>query len=320
MHVFRSIEELSGIKKLRQLKELSLDGNPVISSEDCILYIISYIPSVQVFGQTKITDDIKKVAKVWRLRREFNEKTSASFDVSKLSQNPNKVIDCDLKRARSASENRISYLRKRTSDFNKLKSDSKSTSNKYISRAGYCSAKPPKTADRNAKFKRANYTKRKTMSADSCNGSETSIEYFRLPPILTSSLSILDDTAVMNIDPNTSLELNKSYCSIRCESASSIEKSSENSSSSESDTDDSVKPEPSNICNDIVPVIKNNSVAASIVEKEKYPLIKDQHDVKTPLISDAKTKPQKSVPSRIEKVKEQGEWTHSIIFLVINSR
>lgn len=301
------------------MKELSLDGNPVISSEDCILYIISYIPSVQIFGQTKITDDIKKVAKVWRLRREFNEKTSASFDVSKLSQKNG--LECDLKRARSASENRISYLRKRPPEFNK----SKSYSNKYLNKAGCSSAKPVKSSDRNAKLKRANYSKRKTISADSCNGSETSIEYFRLPPILTSSLGILDDChVVMNTDPTTSLESNKSYCSIRCESASSIDKSTESSSTSESESENSVDQEVPIVSTDIVPTIKNNSVpTASNVDKEKcpsstekYPLIKDQHiEIRTPVINDVKiSRPQKTVPGRVEKVKEQGELINEPLF------
>ncbi|XP_065216977.1 leucine-rich repeat-containing protein 49 [Planococcus citri] len=311
-----SIDELGGLRKLRQLKELSLDGNPVISSEDCILYIISYIPSVLIFGQTKITDDIKKVAKVWRLRREFNEKTSASFDVSKLGQNLNKPLECDLKRARSASENRISHLRKRNSEFSRLKPDSKNSSSKYVNKSGCCSAKPVRNFDRNAKLKRASFTKRKTVSVDSCNGSETSIEYIRLPPILTSSLGILDDcNVVMNADPNTSLESNKSYCSVRCESASSFDKSTDSSSSSDDESDDSVEPEVPNVNHDSVPAIKNNAVSNPVsVEKEKisntekYPLIKELHsEVKTPVISDAKIiKPQKSIPSRNEKTKEQG--------------
>lgn len=288
---------------LRQLKELTLDGNPVLSSEDCILFVIAYIPSVQIFGQTKISDDIRKVSKIWRLRREFNEKPSASFENDKLEL----PADGDPKRIRSASENRVVQ-------FRKCIGDSKSKESKLIgkdsNRTGSCSAKPVRVLDRNAKMRRANYMKGKTISTDSCYGSETSVEYFRLPPILTSSLNSMDDcNVVLRNDPNTSMESNKSCCSIRCESVSSVDKSEESSSSSEAESESTVEKEVPNVCTDIVPAIRTNPTA--ILEKERIAersVFREQQlvEAKAPRISDIKVKQQKAnIPA--EKTKEQGE-------------
>lgn len=297
--LFFRIDDLSGIKKLRQLKELTLDGNPVLSSEDCILFVISYIPTVQIFGQSKITEDIRKVSKIWRLRREFNEKPPISFENDRQERHD----DCDIKRIRSASENRATQLRKYIGD-NKVKLGCKLTS-KSLNRLA-CSAKPVRTPDKNAKARRASFSKGKTVSKDSCYGSETSVEYFRLPPILTSSLNSLDDgNVVLRNDPNTSMESNKSFGSIHCESDSSTEKSEETSASSESESKSIVE---KNLGNDTVLAARTKPPSVEVVDSmtEKNLLKQQQEESKTSVISDGKMKLQKT-GTPFDKTKEQGK-------------
>lgn len=296
--LFFRIDDLSGIKKLRQLKELTLDGNPVLSSEDCILFVISYIPSVQIFGQSKITEDIRKVSKIWRLRREFNEKPSVSFESDKQERHD----DCDIKRIRSASENRATQLRKYIGD-NKVKLGSKLTS-KSLNRLA-CSAKPVRTPDKNAKARRASFSKGKAVSKDSCYGSETSVEYFRLPPILTSSLNSLDDgNVVLRNDPNTSMESNKSFGSIHSESDSNTEKSDDTSASSESESKSTVEKD---LGNETVVAARMNPPSVEVDSMvEKNLLKQQQEESKTSVISDGKIRLQKT-GTPFEKTKEQGK-------------
>ncbi len=290
------------VTKLQQLKELSLDGNPVLSSEDCIFFVVTRIPSVQIFGQTKITDDIKKVAKVWQLRKEFNEKPSASFDIDRLRA----PTDEDLDRTRSASENRISHLRKRNAN-SKFKEENTNPPTKFANRYGSCSAKPNQILEKNAKNRRADYSKRKNVSFESCNGSETSIEYFRLPPILTSSLNSADDcNVVIRNDPNTSMESNKSYCTARCESAFSVDKTEDSTSDSESETESSRDSGVQNIRTNIVPPIQYTE-SPQIAEKDRSK--ETPAEIRTPLIGDTKTTRPTKITTRVEKVKEQGLHT-----------
>ena len=145
------IDDLSGIKKLNQLEEFSLDGNDVLMNEDCVLFVTSYVPSVQIFGQTKITKDVRNVAKIWRLRKEFSENLG---DIS---------LDADIGRSMrkmqpGASCNRnVSQLRKRGNDNvkNDLKKPNKCTNQSSL--AGQSATSYNKTA----KARRACFTKKK---------------------------------------------------------------------------------------------------------------------------------------------------------------
>lgn len=298
-----SIDDLEGVTKLQQLKELSLDGNAVMSLEDCIFYIISYIPSVQIFGQTRITEDIRKVAKVWRLRREFNEKPSASLDSNDRLK---PLVNDDLKRTRSASENRISYLRKRSAGFKFFKPDQKSAAPTKFFNRSQSSGQSTRVLEKNVNTRRLNYSRGKTVSIDSCNGSETSVEYFRLPPILTFSSNLVDDCNVtIRNDPNTSVESNKSCCSFRKDSSSSIEKN-DCSSSSECESETSAEDDK---CDEQVPVITKTITPTLSIDKEKH-LAERMNDepaeVKTPFISEPKNLRIQRGNVRFERVKEQG--------------
>lgn len=272
--------------------------------EDCIFYIISYIPSVQIFGQTRITDDIRKVAKVWRLRREFNEKPSASLDSNDRLK---PLMNDDLKRTRSASENRISYLRKRSAGFRFFKPEQKSAvPTKFLHRS-QSSGQSTRAVEKSVNTRRLTYSRGKTVSIDSCTGSETSIEYFRLPPILSFSSNLVDDCNVtIRNDPNTSVESNKSCCSCRKDSSSSIEKN-DCSSSSECESETSAEDDRGD---DQVPVITKNITPTLSLDKEKNVaerMSDEPAEVKTPFINETKNVKLQRGNIRFEKVKEQGK-------------
>ena len=261
-------------------------------NEDCILFVTSYVPSVQIFGQTKITKDVRNVAKIWRLRKEFSENRDLSLDVDARSR---------ARRMQCVSGTRnISQIRKRNEN---IKTD-------YIFPSQSPSARPSTSSyNKTAKARRACFTKKKTISNDSCYGSETSVEYFRLPPILSSSLSSMDDcnVAIRN-DPNTSMESNKSFCSVRGESVSSSEKSEESFSSSDSENEDSTEED-----------VQDKTVIPSIVspphagaEKEKTITLENimtrepPVEAKVPAINNPRNRIQKP-RAPIERIKEQGK-------------
>ena len=149
--------------------------------------------------------------------------------------------------------------------------------------------------------RRLNYSRGKTVSIDSCAGSETSIEYFRLPPILTFSSNLVDDCNVtIRNDPNTSVESNKSCCSYRKDSTSSAEKDG-SSSSSDCESETSVEEAKGD---DPAPIISKNASPFSLLAER---LNEEAADTKTPLIGEPKIVKVQKGNARFEKVKEQGK-------------
>lgn len=283
-----------------------------MNTEDCIFYVVSYIPSVQIFGQTKISDEIKKLSKIWHLRREFNEKVSTSLDESKFKPR----LNDDLKRTRSASENRVSYLRKRGVDL-KSKFENKNNAAKFLNQINSSSTKCTRSLNKNTKSKHANYVKRKANSIDSCNDSETSVEFFCLPPILTSSLNMDDGNVIFRKDPNLSIKSANNFCGIHCKSVLSEEKTDESLSSSQSENSSTDEDNVAKVCDNTVLVEYNNVMPIRPTEKEKGNVEKTQMEIKTPYINALKNVKSPKQIIRNEKTGEQGKEFCIILFVFL---
>lgn len=60
------MEELSGVRKAGQLKELSIDGNPVSENAQCTAALVSSLPHLKLLNGTNVTSDLRKVAQSWQ--------------------------------------------------------------------------------------------------------------------------------------------------------------------------------------------------------------------------------------------------------------
>jgi leucine-rich repeat-containing protein 49 len=63
---FSSVEELSGVRKAGQLKELSIDGNPVSEIAECTAALVSSLPHLKLLNGTNVTSDLRNVAQSWQ--------------------------------------------------------------------------------------------------------------------------------------------------------------------------------------------------------------------------------------------------------------
>ncbi|ERL86235.1 hypothetical protein D910_03645, partial [Dendroctonus ponderosae] len=72
----QSVEDISSIAKSPNIKEISIDGNPVFLSGDCVSFLVSYLSHLVKLNNMLITDQVRKAAMAWRRNK---ENTNAAF-------------------------------------------------------------------------------------------------------------------------------------------------------------------------------------------------------------------------------------------------
>jgi hypothetical protein len=89
------VEELSGVRKAGQLKELSIDGNPVSENAQCTAALLSSLPHLKLLNGTNVTSDLRKVAQSWQ-QEPASDKTQVYFKRSIQIKNSKLLISvCD---------------------------------------------------------------------------------------------------------------------------------------------------------------------------------------------------------------------------------
>lgn len=68
-----TIEDMSGVCEAVELREITVDGNPVALGNDCTSFLVSYLPHLQLLSHMQITDQVRKNAMLWRTSRESIE-------------------------------------------------------------------------------------------------------------------------------------------------------------------------------------------------------------------------------------------------------
>jgi len=63
---FSSVEDLSGVRKSSQLKELSIDGNPVCENAECAAALVTSLERLKLLNGTDVTTDLRNIASKWQ--------------------------------------------------------------------------------------------------------------------------------------------------------------------------------------------------------------------------------------------------------------
>ncbi|CAL7949843.1 unnamed protein product [Xylocopa violacea] len=69
------IEDIGSLVKALQLREITIDGNPITLNGDYISFLVSYLPNLQFLSTMQITDQIRRTAIAWRTTKEQNNST-----------------------------------------------------------------------------------------------------------------------------------------------------------------------------------------------------------------------------------------------------
>ncbi|KAJ8924344.1 hypothetical protein NQ315_007140 [Exocentrus adspersus] len=204
----QSVEDISSLAKSSNLREISIDNNPVSLGGDCVSFLVSYLPHLIKLNTMQITEQVRKAAMAWRRNKESTN-TSYMELTSDVSMNyrreeviSNARTNWELLRSQTkcltGSVNPIDKTLKNLkpdSDFvltslakTKLKSPvSLAKSKSYAS----ITTKVPVLPDKKRFLVR-------TPSQDTENSQNTSSsnnstnEYFKLPPILVPIINKME--------------------------------------------------------------------------------------------------------------------------------
>jgi leucine-rich repeat-containing protein 49 len=209
---------MSSIAKASQLSEITVDGNPVSVGGDCVSFLVSYLPHLKLLSCMEVTESVRKAAIVWRGSKEA---------LVHMSQLGTKEVCTDVRREKVISNARTNWelLRSQTqcsssislsSSLKDLCSDTnyEVPNERYIhSDSGVSSVgssvctnpyrpvanvgerlRSARPALLNASDKKRSSYARRRASQESNTSQQTtssaagSVDFFRLPPILTPLL------------------------------------------------------------------------------------------------------------------------------------
>lgn len=198
---------MSSLAKALQIKEITIDGNPVTLNTDYISFLVSYLPNLQLLSTMQISEQIRRTAMAWRFSKE--QSNSAFLDLSAqvcMNVRREEVI--------SNAKTNWEFLRSRTKVplDNSNKAASNNTGNNInvlrIQSSNKFHAVNPKSLDKakikgfgsltsineNVEAKKIHIKKRSSSSDNLFKLEDTSKSYpleFKLPPILGSIVDSL---------------------------------------------------------------------------------------------------------------------------------
>ncbi|RZF40601.1 hypothetical protein LSTR_LSTR007484 [Laodelphax striatellus] len=194
----QSVEDMNSVLKAVQLKEISVDGNPVALSGDCASFLVSHLPQLQLLSHMQVTEQVRRSASAWRSTREASSSTSTNLiGASGPPPTPSASADCEpnkrdevIYNARTNWELLRAQTTRSVKKTSLLKDAPRSDDSELESLP--LSARAVRLPER-AEVKRAEYSRRRTVS----QGLEKVLssplrnpapldtsELYRLPPIL----------------------------------------------------------------------------------------------------------------------------------------
>lgn len=69
----QKVEDMSCIAKAINLKEVTIENNPVSLGGDCVSFLVSYLPNLVLLSQMQVTDQVRRAALAWRKSKETSD-------------------------------------------------------------------------------------------------------------------------------------------------------------------------------------------------------------------------------------------------------
>lgn len=69
----QKVEDMSSIAKAINLKEVTIENNPVSLGGDCVSFIVSYLPTLISLSQMQVTEQVRRAAMAWRKSKESSD-------------------------------------------------------------------------------------------------------------------------------------------------------------------------------------------------------------------------------------------------------
>lgn len=69
----QKVEDMSCVAKAVNLKEVTIENNPVSLAGDCVSFLVSYLPNLIALSQMQVTEQVKRAATAWRKNKEISD-------------------------------------------------------------------------------------------------------------------------------------------------------------------------------------------------------------------------------------------------------
>lgn len=69
----QQVEDMSSIAKAINLKEVTIENNPVSLGGDCVSFLVSYLPALILLSQMQVTEQVRRAAMAWRKSKETTD-------------------------------------------------------------------------------------------------------------------------------------------------------------------------------------------------------------------------------------------------------
>ncbi|XP_049535479.1 mucin-19 [Anopheles darlingi] len=73
------VEDMAAIAKAINLKEVTIENNPVSLAGDCVSFLVSYLPGLVSLSQMQITEQVRRAASAWRKNKELSDTKYSSL-------------------------------------------------------------------------------------------------------------------------------------------------------------------------------------------------------------------------------------------------
>ncbi|XP_076284245.1 uncharacterized protein LOC143210882 isoform X1 [Lasioglossum baleicum] len=236
----QKIEDIGSLVKALQLREITIDGNPVTLNGDYMSFLVSYLSNLQFLSTMPVTEQLRRTAMAWRTSKEQSSSTflnlsaQVCMNVRREEVISNAKINWELLRCHSKS----------SADNNGNSTRSSNIGLVQVQKSNKFNALKPKNLEKgkskgfgsltsineNIEATKINIKKRSNSSDNLFRLKDTTKTYpleFKLPPILGS---IVDNLINNRFDEKTS-KTSKNLSKLKASSDADSESNSDSDSS-----------------------------------------------------------------------------------------
>ena len=218
----QKIEDMGSIAKALQIKEITIDGNPVTLTAECVPFLVSYLPNLQVLSTMQVNEQVRRTAMAWRTLKEQSNSafldlsTQVCVNVRREEVISNAKTNWELLRSRArcfnSNANKMNTIKSdhlrgitfqssnTTIDVSKLKSTSRAVNSKPKEFGSLQSVDENIEAKKACGKKKSRSTENLTkIGNNNANNHVVDTFEFKLPPIL---VPIIDNLTNNQVDGN----------------------------------------------------------------------------------------------------------------------
>lgn len=193
---------MSSIAKSINLKEITIENNPISLAGDCVSFLVSYLPLLNSLNQLQITEQVRRAANAWRRSKENTDQNfqHLSTDVSSSIRREEIISNARTNWELIRQANIMNGSQRQSNQLKKpIKTTPKLTPNNSSSSTSTASSSNVNTENSKAKNSSrqmidvAKRQKPKLLKSSSAENSspmaseketDGECEYFHLPPVL----------------------------------------------------------------------------------------------------------------------------------------